>query len=183
MRRFVSGILGITLGITPILTSAPTTFAQGIPPSNAQDTLQVERVGNSDFHPTRRQLRKRARGRQAVEASSFIEQRMENRKTQQKRTMDNIRPEQRRERLQDKKRLDGFMERKGGQMMDTHERMSPRKAPGLRKGKNIEYLPTRKRSRPGETRMRPERDPCTNIIGTRKARCYYRLQRMTVPGT
>ena len=179
MRRFVAVLLGLVLGTTPFLMSA-----QGIPPDTAQDTIQVERVGNTDFRPTRRQLRKRARGRQASESSTFLDYRMEYRAIQQQRTLENLSAGQRRERLLEQQDQNRFMERKGEEMMDTYERIAPvRKAPGTRKGKNVEYLPSSKRSRPGEVRLEPEHDPCLTTIGTRRARCYYRLQRMTVPGS
>lgn len=179
MRRFVAVLLGLVLGTTPFLMSA-----QGIPTDSAQDVPKVERVGNTDFRPTRRQLRKRARGRQASDSSTFLDYRMEHRAIQQQRTLENLSAEQRRARLMEQQNQDRFMERKGEEMMDTYERIAPvRKAPGTREEKNVEYLPSSKRSRPGEVRLEPERNPCLTTIGTRRARCYYRLQRMTVPGS
>jgi len=185
MRRFTSSLLGFTLGITPVLTSVPVAFSQGLPTRAARTTQQVERVGNLNYHPTRRQLREMARDRQASDANTFLDYRYEYRELQQQRTLDNLRPDQRRTRLLNNRRLQGEGDRSriGDKMMDAHERMTPRRAPGTSTRRNVEYRPTNKRSRPGEIRLRPERDPCLNIIGTRRSRCYYRLQGMTVPGS
>lgn len=174
MRRYISIVLSSALAIAPVLVSA-----QGITPDNAQEGPGFARV-NQEFRPTRRSLRKRARGRQASDASSFLEYRLEQRELQQRRTLENISPRQRRERATNNA---GYMERRGKRMMDAHEKVAPRRAPGNRAGKNLEYLPNNKRVRPGETRLSPRKDPCLKVLGTRKSRCYYKLQQMTVPGS
>lgn len=183
MQRTLSAVLGTALSITSFIT--PLTFAQGIPPEEAQSTPRVERVGNQDFRPTRRILRERARGRQATDANTFLEYRLEHRAVQQQRTLENILPQQRRDRMLEKQEgsAETYMERMGERMMETHEKMAPRRAPGTRQGKNIESLPNSKRVAPGTTRVKPADDMCLAVIGTRRARCYYRLQRMTVPGS
>jgi hypothetical protein len=177
MRRCISIVLSSALSIAPVLVSA-----QGITPDNAQEGPGFARV-QQEFRPTRRSLRKRARGRQASDASSFLEYRLEYRELQQRRTLENISPQQRRARALGTDTDGRYMERRGKRMMDAHKKVAPRRAPGNRVGKNLEYLPNNKRVRPGETRLNPRKDPCLKALGTRKSRCYYKLQQMTVPGS